>query len=160
ANAANNSADLDEAINPDIQHVQALIQKCFSERKRCSSLTTHFYVAGDMDPEYYVTVTYPQAASKSRETLLSFQLSTDTLELSAIPCVFPRGALQAGSTYGPITISKVVLQADVIFDTGDRRRIRNSRLTFDDSISYPVEIENSDYNTVVQKLTTFIDEQC
>uniref|UniRef100_A0A5K3G5L3 Uncharacterized protein n=1 Tax=Mesocestoides corti TaxID=53468 RepID=A0A5K3G5L3_MESCO len=138
------------------------MRRCFSQRKPCSSLTTHFYVAGDADPEYNVTIAYPAASSKSggRRTLFSFELSAERLELSATPCVHDKGVLQAGNTYGPITILHVVLQADFIVETRDRRRIKNSRLSFGDSISYPVAFENSDYSTVVQKLTAFIDEQC
>uniref|UniRef100_A0A5K3F577 Uncharacterized protein n=1 Tax=Mesocestoides corti TaxID=53468 RepID=A0A5K3F577_MESCO len=133
-----------------------MMQRCLSQRKRCSSLTTRFHVAGDVDPEYNVTITYPTTTPKShRSTLFSFHLSADKLELIAIPCFIQNGVLMSHRTFGPISFSEVVLQADVIVDARGQLDIRNSRLSFSDSMSYPVEFEKGDYNTVVQMFTAF-----
>uniref|UniRef100_A0A5K3F249 BPI2 domain-containing protein n=1 Tax=Mesocestoides corti TaxID=53468 RepID=A0A5K3F249_MESCO len=138
-----------------------MMQRCLSQRKRCSSLTTHFHVAGDADPEYNVTITYPTTTPESqRSVLFSFQLSTDQLVLNAIPCFIQNHVLMSHRTFGPINFSEVVLQADVIVDARGQLGIRNSRLSFSDSMSYPVRYENGDYNTIVRQIMVFIEEQC
>uniref|UniRef100_A0A5K3F4V6 ZP domain-containing protein n=1 Tax=Mesocestoides corti TaxID=53468 RepID=A0A5K3F4V6_MESCO len=135
-----------------------MMQRCFSQRKPSSSLTTHFYVAGDVDPEYNVANTHPPASSNSsgRRTLLSFQMSADRLEPIAVSCFLQNSVLMSHRTFGPINMQ----QADVIVDTTGQLFIRNSRLSFSDCLSYPVEFENKDYNTTVQTFTAFIERQC
>uniref|UniRef100_A0A5K3FP16 Cadherin domain-containing protein n=1 Tax=Mesocestoides corti TaxID=53468 RepID=A0A5K3FP16_MESCO len=148
-----------EMIRHDIQRVRWMMESCLSKRP-CTSRTTQFYVAGDADPQYNITITYLQPASRSSNILYSFRLSADVLDLNATTCVEHRRIITALRTHGPMHLSDVLLQADVIVDTRNRLRFDKNQIGFSNRLSGRVNLDNNNYQLLVQHLTTFIAENC
>uniref|UniRef100_A0A5K3FUB1 BPI2 domain-containing protein n=1 Tax=Mesocestoides corti TaxID=53468 RepID=A0A5K3FUB1_MESCO len=138
-----------------------MMQNCLT-RRPCTSLSTQFYRTGESDPEYNITITYASHTPPSNNTnpLFSFELRTDAMALMADTCTHNVNLFMTLRTYGPIRLSEVVLYADVVVDTRCQLHMINSRLVFGDILSFPVNFSNKIYASVLQKLKTFIDDQC
>uniref|UniRef100_A0A5K3FK79 GMC_OxRdtase_N domain-containing protein n=1 Tax=Mesocestoides corti TaxID=53468 RepID=A0A5K3FK79_MESCO len=144
----------------DIQRVQWIMENCLANRP-CTSRTTKFYVVGNRDPEYNITIAYPPSTSpRTSNALFSFLLSTDVLELNLTTCIEHGEAFITLRTYGPIRLSEVVIHANVVIDATGRLHMNNSRLVSSGIMSIPVNLYNEGYISVLQMLETFIDDQC
>uniref|UniRef100_A0A5K3F2K5 Peptidase A1 domain-containing protein n=1 Tax=Mesocestoides corti TaxID=53468 RepID=A0A5K3F2K5_MESCO len=148
-----------DKIRLDIQRVQWMMESCLSKRP-CTSRTTQFYVVGNRNRQYNTTIAYPQSTPSNRNVLFFFRLSAAVLDLNVTTCIERQGIFQTHRTFGPIGFSRVVLEAGVVVDTRGRLRFRKNLLAFGDSLAYPVNIDNRDYQSLVQMFAAFIDEKC
>uniref|UniRef100_A0A5K3G424 Spike protein n=1 Tax=Mesocestoides corti TaxID=53468 RepID=A0A5K3G424_MESCO len=154
------SEDIVDTIIIDIQRVKFLVESCLS-RRPCTGRTTQFHIAQGGDPDYNITIIYSSSTLQApSNTLYSFQLSTNTLDLNATTCVYHKDIFRTHHTYGSVRLSDVVLLADVIVTDSGRCRISNSALCFGDTVSYSVGSDRAYLGSVRQRFKTFIDEQC
>uniref|UniRef100_A0A5K3FX22 VWFD domain-containing protein n=1 Tax=Mesocestoides corti TaxID=53468 RepID=A0A5K3FX22_MESCO len=150
---------MNDMMRLDIQRVQGMMQSCLSKRP-CTSRTTQFYVVGNRNPQYNATIAYPQSISSNRNVLKSFRLSADILDLNVTTCIIYENLIMTHRIHGPIRLSDVVIQADVIVDKSGRLHIENSQVGFGSRSAGGVNLDNNYYHLLVQKLAIFIDAKC